>query len=51
MLDPDLACERAEQGRLADAVAADKPDSRAFRNARGRAVQQQAAGDANRNIV
>src|SRR5436305_13554731 len=51
MLDADFACDRAEQRGLADAVTADEPNARAFGNARGRAVQQQTAGNADRNIV
>ena len=43
--------DRAEQRRLADAVAPDQPDARAVRNARGRAIEQKPAGNADRNVI
>ena len=47
----DLAGDRAEQRGLAGAVAADEADARAGRNARRGVVEQEAAGDADRDIV
>ena len=47
----ELAGDGAEQRGLADAVAADQPDARAVRNARRGAIEQQAAGDADRDVV
>ena len=47
----ELAGDGAEQRGLADAVAADEPDARAVRDARGGAVEQQAAGNADREVV
>src|SRR5262249_52992219 len=51
VLDADLASDGAEQRRLADAVAPDHTDARAFGNARRCAIQQKAAGDADRDVV
>ena len=51
VLGGDLARDRAEQGRLAGAIAPDQPDARAGRDVRGGLVDQQAAGDADRQFV
>ena len=51
VLGGDLARDRAEQGRLAGAVAPDQPDAGAGRDVRGGLVDQQAAGNADRQFV
>ena len=51
VLDSKLANDGAEQRGLADAVASDQPNARAIRDARGRAIQQEPAGDADRNVI
>ena len=51
VLGRDFAGDGAEQRGLAGAVAPDQPDARAGRNMRRGAVEQQAAGDADRKIV
>ena len=51
LLGRDVAGDDAEQRGLAGAVAADQADARAGRNARGGAFQQQAAGNADGEVV
>ena len=51
MLGRNIACDYAEQRRLAGAVAADQSDARAGGDARGRAFQQRAAGNADSQFV
>ena len=51
VLGGELADDRAEQRGLAGAVAADQPDARAVRDAHRGVVEQQAPGDADRDIV
>ena len=51
LLGRDLAGDDAEQRGLAGAVAADQPDPRAGRNARGGAIEQRPAGNADGEIV
>ena len=51
VLERQFVRDRAEQRGLADAVAADQPDARAGRDAHRRAVEQQAPGDADRDII
>ena len=51
VLGGDLARDRAEQGRLAGTIASDQPDAGAGRDVRRGLVDQQAAGDADRQFV